>query len=115
MLILAPALSFATEGKVIAYKSSCELLLIDSEKGYLLLKQQSSSSYTPKKGDLIDGFFIENFGISHLHKVSSSEVMWVFNEFATPTKQDATGKYVQACGPINNTNPIINLLNKLFP
>lgn len=96
-LVLAPAITLATEGKVIAYKSSCHYLVIESAKGYLLLKQQGTSSYTPKKGDQIEGFFLENYGVTHLHKLSSNEVLWVYNENTWLTKTQAQQNYAKKC------------------
>jgi hypothetical protein len=103
-LVLAPALSFATEGKVISYQPSCGYLLIEAVKGeekgkgYLLLKDQGGSKYHPKKDDLVDGIFLENYGITHLHKISSTEVMWVYNESTWLSKDQAAKKFAAKCG-----------------
>ena len=99
-LLLLPGLSLATEAKVVQYKTDCGYLLLVSDKGYLLLKNQGNGSYTPKKGDVVEGAFLENYGINHLNKVatSASEVMWVFNEDPWLSKELASKKYKDKCG-----------------
>ena len=108
LLLLSPILAFATEGKVIEYKAECGYLLIEGTKGYLLVKQQGAGSYLPRKDDLIDGFFLENYGITHLHKIANNQaVLWVYNEYSWLSKDDATNKYVEKCGPIEK-HPLNN-------
>lgn len=116
ILGLAPAISQATEARVIAYKASCEHVLLVTKNGLLLLKQKGNSSYSPKHDDLVEGFYLESFGISSLHQVSSNEVMWVFNEDPGLTNQEAVNKYVERCGPIDK-NPLVQLMRylKLLP
>lgn len=98
-LLLTPALSLATEAKVVQYKAECGYVLLLSDKGYLLLKNQGgNSTYTPKKGDVVEGAFLENYGINHINKLSSKEVMWVFNDSTWLSKEQSSKAYKEKCG-----------------
>jgi hypothetical protein len=111
-LFLVPAISFATEGKIVEHKADCGYFIIQGEKGYLFVKQQSHNTNLSKPGDIIDGVNLGNFGIMSLHNTTSNETFWIFNENSWLSKDDAVEKYVAKCGPIE-THPIKDLINKV--
>jgi hypothetical protein len=98
--LLFPLASLAAQGKVLAFNPACGYLLVQGDKGVLLLKQQGKTTYVPAKDDLINGFMVENYGVNYLKKTATGEIMWVYNGFGWLATDVATNRYTAACGPL---------------
>lgn len=96
LLWLVATQAYATESTVVESTNACRHIVVKSEYGFLPMRLQEGSSI-PQKGRTLGGSIDGGHGLNRLRVLSTSEVIWAYNDKGWMTQSEAIREFITRC------------------
>lgn len=96
LLWLTAVQTHAIESTVVESMQTCRHIVLESELGFLPIRLQEGSSI-PQTGRTLGGSIDGSRGLLRLRVLSTSEVLWAYNDTGWMTKSEAFREFIARC------------------